>query len=320
MFLANVAPRSQLAKKLRGITMKTKYLTAFLILIVSLLFLTACKKEGVAPTKGVFIGGSQGIVINFEPFGVEENGIYTIFDTETLPIEVTLRNKGEYELQAGESAVKLLGPSQEEFSGISSWELKNKDSIDKISELVPEGGEETISFASDAKYTGEVIGLSEREWFANLEYDYETYLIIPEVCLKEDLTDTRICEVSEPKAFHVSGAPITINSVEESTAGKGIMALKIGISNVGGGKVTKQGEDFGVREELTYSLDDQDWECKSGGKVDEARLIDGQAEIVCKLKEPLTEDTLSTKQVKLTLEYRYRDLIQEKLSLKESAE
>ena len=69
--------------------MKIKYL-APLILIASLI-LTACTPEAAPPTKGVFIGGSQGIVINFEPFGVEEDGIYTTFDTETFPIEVTLQ-------------------------------------------------------------------------------------------------------------------------------------------------------------------------------------------------------------------------------------
>ncbi len=297
--------------------MKIRYLAPLFIIT---LLLTACSPEDAAPESKVFMGGSQGIVMEFEPFGVEENGIYTIFDTETFLLEVTLRNKGEYDLQTGEATVKLMGPSQEEFTGIPSWELSNSDAIDKISELIPEGGEETLSFADEALYGGEVVGLSERTWFASIDYDYETYLIIPEVCLKEDLTDERVCTVKESKAFHVSGAPITVNSVEEDTAGKGIMALKIMLSNVGGGKVTKPGEDFGVREELAFSIDDSDWECKSGGKVNEARLTNGQAEIVCKLKEALAEDTLATKQVKLTLDYKYRDLIQEKLGIKESAE
>lgn len=296
--------------------MKTKYWGLFLVL--SLLVLTACEAEQKAPTKGVFIGGSQGLMVNFEPFGIEEEGVYSVFDTETFPLEVTLRNKGEYELKAGEAKVKLMGPSPEEFTGISAWELKNKAVLDKIGELTPEGGEETLTFAQEAKYASKALGFMKRTWLANLEYDYQTYLIVPEVCLKEDLTDKRLCEVKEAKAFHVSGAPVTVNSVEEDTAGKGIMALKIKISNVGGGKVTKPDTDFGVREELAYSLDDKAWECKAGGKVNEARLVDGKAEILCKLKEPLAEDTLSTKQVKLTLDYKYQTITQEALGIKES--
>lgn len=290
------------------------------ILVFSFFLLTACQpKEQAKVEKGAFVGGSQGITAKFEAFGVEEDGFFTIFSSDTFPLEVTLSNKGEYEVQAGEVTVKLQGPSQSEFSGFPSWELPNQGIIDKVSELVPSGGEETIIFASDARYLTEVIGLVNRNWFANIEYNYQTYLIVPEVCLKEDLTDPRVCDVKEPKQFFVSGAPVTIVNVEEDTAGRGVVALKMTVRNVGGGRVTKLGEDFSATtEELSYSLDDPDWECKSAGKINEARLRNGEAEIVCKLINPLAEGTLATKQVKLTIDYKYRDIIQETLRIKES--
>ena len=121
-----------------------------------------------------------------------------------------------------------------------------------------------------------------------------------------------------PTSWFRIGAPVTATSVEEDTAGQGIMALKIKIKNSGTGKVTKVGENFGVYDRLTFSIDDDSWECKSSDKVNEARFIDGEAEIVCKLKTALVEDTLATKQVKITLDYMYRDLIQETLRIKES--
>lgn len=302
--------------------MMKKKILLITFLLASVLIVTSCQPNEETPaTKGAFIGGTQGIVTNFELFGVEEDGVYTIFNTETFPLEVTLMNKGEYELQPGDVTIELQGPSQSEFSGIASWRLLNTGVVDKISELTQSGGEETITFSSDAKYLTEVAGIVDRKWFANVEYNYQTSLIIPEVCLKEDLTDSRVCDVKEKKQFFVSGAPITITSVEEETAGKGIMALKIAVSNVGGGKVTMQGEDFSATtEKLSYSLDDPDWECKSAGKVNEARLRLGTAEIVCKLKSTLPANTLATKQVKLTLSYKYRDIIQETLRIKESAE
>jgi len=290
-------------------------------LVIALLFLTACNQQQQPTAKGAYLGGTQGLLAQFEPFGVEENGVYSIFDEETFPLELTLKNKGEYAVQPNEVSVKLLGPSQEEFTGMKAWELQNNQPLEGISELVPDGGEETMGFASDAKYAKEVAGVVEREWFANIEYHYQTYLLIPEVCLKEDLQDQRVCNVKEPKTYFVSGAPITVKAVEEDTAGKGIVALKILIGNAGAStaKVTKVGEDFGVRNVLSYSLDDPAWECKSAGKVNEARLDDGQAEIVCKLKEPLAENHVSTKQVKLTLDYKYRELISEKLRIKQSS-
>ena len=297
--------------------MKLKVISV--LILVTFLLLTSCqqgKKKQQAP--GSFIGGTQGVVAKFEAFGVEENGVYSIFDTETFPIEVTLTNKGEYELQPNEVMVELLGPSQSEFNGIASWKKSNLDIIDKISELVKEGGEETITFADEARYRSPVRGITERNWFANVEYNYKTFVIVPEVCLKYDLRDRRVCTVEEAKSFDVSGAPITIEGVTEDTAGRGIMALKFTLKNVAGGKVTLPNANFEVTDKLAYSLDDADWECKSGGKVNEARLINGLAEIVCRLKNPLAEAHLSTKQVILTLNYKYREIVQEKLAIKES--
>lgn len=295
--------------------------TVISLLIVSLLVLTACQQQQQPTARGAYLGGTQGLLAKFEPFGVEENGVYSIFDEETFPLELTLQNKGEYAIQPSEVTVKLLGPSQEEFTGMKAWELKNNQPLEGISELVPDGGEETLSFASDAKYAKDAVGLTEREWFANIEYHYQTYLLVPEVCLKEDLNDQRVCNVKEAKKYFVSGAPITVSAVEEDTAGKGIVALKIMIKNSGAptAKVTKPGEEFGVRNVLSFSLDDPAWECKSAGKLNEARLDDGLAEIVCKLKESLPQGHVSTKQVKLTLDYKYRELISEKLRVKQSS-
>ncbi len=286
-----------------------------------LLFVAGCEqsqKENVR--KGGFLGGSQVITAIFEPFGAEEEGIYTIFDTETFPISVVLKNKGEYLLQPNDLTVELIGPAKDEIEGITSWELKNKGVIEKIADLVPEGGEEILPFASAAKFKRGVTGFTDRQWFANIEYKYLTEIIVPEVCLKEDLQDTRVCQVREDKAFFVSGAPITAEAVKEDTAGKGIVALKILVKNVGGGRVTKLGQKFGVRDTLAFRIDDPAWDCKSSGRDDEARLIDGKTEIICKLKNPLPEDTIATKQIKVTLEYKYRELIQESLRIKESVE
>lgn len=292
-----------------------------LTLLVSLFLLVSCgSNSGTSTTvKGAYLGGTQGIEGTFEDFGVLENGVSSVFDSEDFPIEITLRNKGEYAVKAGEVVLHLLGPAKDEFSGISSWDLSNKGEIEIISDLLPQGGEESVSFATSAKYTKPVNGILDRSWFASIESKYQTYLIIPEVCLKEDLTDTRICEVKGSKTFSVSGAPIIVTGVEEETAGQGIMALRIKISNVGGGDVTKSSEAFDSNyQKLTYTVDDATWECKSGGKIGEARLVDKAAELLCKTKEPLAKDTLSTKQLRLTFDYKYRNLIDKKISLKQS--
>lgn len=293
---------------------------SLLAILILALGLTACSGQQQTQNKKAYLGGTNGLTANFEAFGVEEDGIFSIFDTESFPIELTLKNKGEYDVKPREVTVRLLGPAPNEFSGMASRELQNQQPIEKISELSPNGGEDTITFGTEVKYQSPIPGVIDREWFANIEYKYQTYALIPEVCLKEDLTDQRICEVKQAKEFFVSGAPVTVTKVEEDTAGRGIMALKFTVKNVGGGDVTKPGAEFGShKQELSYSLDDTAWECKSAGRINEARLVEGQAEIVCKLKQPLERNDLFTKQVKLTLNYAYRSIIQEKLRIKESA-
>ena len=296
------------------------------ILIISLLLgvflLTACSPStDTNLKKGAFIGGTQGVLAEFEAFGPEEEGVYTIFETESFPIEVRLSNKGEYDLQLGDVTVNLEGLSQNEFGGIPALSLNNVGIIDKVSELAPTGGEETISFSENVEYTADVIGFIDRKIFANLDYKYQTLAIVPEVCLKQDLTDNRICDVAEAKSFSVSGAPITVTSVEEESAGRGIVALRFKIKNVGGGKVTVVGEDFSATaDKIGFSLDDPAWECKAAGRVNEARLRDGETEVVCRLTEALSDKFLEVKQVKLTVDYKYRDLIQETVRIRESSE
>lgn len=288
------------------------------IILVSLFLLIGCTgttSQGGA--RGAFLGGTLGVVGEFENFGVLENNIPSIFDTESFPLEVTLKNKGEYRIRSNDVTVRLLGPVAD-FSGISSPALGNRGEIDPISELLATGGEETLTFATDARYTPRVTGVQEREWFASVEYKYQTYLVVPEVCMKEDLRDTRVCTVKERKTFYVSGAPITVSTVEENTAGQGIIALKITVRNVGTGQVTKFGDTFGTYDKLAFSTDDPVWECKSGGKVNEARLVNNEAEILCKTRTALPQGTLQTKQLGLTLDYLYRNQIQKKIAIKQS--
>jgi hypothetical protein len=291
----------------------------FLVLSTSLFLITGCTEQPTKVSGGsAYKGGTLGITGNFEPLGIEENGIYSVFDSETFPLDFTISNKGEYKIKPEDVTVKLLGPSKEEFSGIPAWEVKNKNDIEIISDLLPTGGEETLSFAADAKYLKPVSGAIEREWFANIEYKYQTYIIIPEVCLKEDLKDTRVCEVKGTKNFFVSGAPISVSAVTEDLSGQGIMAITLNVKNSGTGKVAKPTENFGTQDKFIYSIDDAGWECKSGGTIGEGRFNVGEAQILCKTKQPLAKGTLATKQLKVTLDYKYRDIISEKLMIKES--
>jgi hypothetical protein len=293
------------------------------LMLITALFLVGCEEEEKAPVASVFIGGSQGIVALFEPFGVQEDGIYTIYDTEGFPIELNIKNKGEEDIAAGDLIVRLKGINLADFEGIPSEMKSNAKVIEKVSEFNVEGGEEIIDFTplTDAEYKHSVTGFYQPDIFATIEYKYKTRALVPKVCFKEDLNDPSVCTVKEEKDVFVSGAPVTVQSVKEDVAGRGVMVLTFEIENAGGGKVTQVGEKFDPRYgRLTFSMktDPHLWECRSAGRENEARLIDGKETVTCRLREALAPDTLYTKQMELELSYLYQSVIQESIKIKES--
>jgi hypothetical protein len=292
-----------------------------LITALALALLMGCgPAEDTVPSVSPYIGGSQGIVVNFEDFGVVEEGIATIYEGETFPVEITLKNKGEEDVEAGALQITLKGISLADFEGLTSPKT-NEDLLEKVSEFNLQGGEDTVDMG-DARYLPEILtSFYLVDVFAEVVYPYKTHVAVPKVCFKEDLLDPSVCTVDEAKEVFSSGSPIKVTKVEEKRAGTGLIALEYQVENVGGGQVTKPGEVFDRRYgQIEYSVDPgsrpEDWECKSGGMENEARLADGRAVIRCKLKDALAEDTLYTKEIDITLSYDYKQLIQQSVKIK----
>lgn len=297
-----------------------------IFLMIGLLFLVGCPEgeDEVEQVESVFIEGTQGLVASFEPFGFQEEGVSTIYETDTFPIELSLQNKGEEPLEPGEVKVTLKGINLEDFENIPTDTLTNTERIEPISEFNPEGGEALMDFTpnENARYKYEVTGFYKPDIFATIEYQYRTRVIAPKICFKEDLSDPSVCTVREEKNYFVSAAPITVTSLTEDVRGRGIIDLAFVISNVGGGRSTKIGDTFDSRyDKVAYQIvsNPENWECRSAGLENEARLVDGQATVHCFLKEPLDEGELYTRQVELEISYLYRQVIQESLRIKESA-
>lgn len=294
------------------------------LVIFSLIFLVGCgegkEKQDIG---GAFIGGTQGMVASFEPLSILEDGVFTIFDTDDFPIEIVLKNKGEQEIDVGKATLKLLGPPPTAFDNIPEWTLKNTAKIEKISEFNLEGGEEIISFTPVTRgiYKEKVTGFTDITWNLEFSYDYKTHLIIDDVCFKGDVTNPKICEVKEAKKVSVSAAPIIVSAVAEDAGGKGIILLKIDINDAGQGEATIIGKEFDRRfDQVSFTIDEPEkWKCTSGGREGEARLIDGKAQIICRLNTPLGENELYVKPVRLTMDYTYKELLTENMRVKESA-
>ncbi len=300
----------------------SKKILAMFIIVFAALFIAGCEdgeKETTGPSP--YISGTKGITAEFEPMGIEDNGLYSLYENEEFPIQVLLKNKGEHDIESGDAKVKIYGILLEDFSGIESGTKTNSQEIEKISEFNEEGGEEIIDFGQNVKYTQEIPGtFYDLNVFASYTYSYKTYASVPNVCFKEDLRDERVCTVEESKDIFCSGAPIQVTSAEEKPAGSGIIELDFEIENVGGGRATIPGQEFSPQyDQVAFTIEPETernkWLCRAGARENEARLIDDKSTIRCKLREPLEEDALYTKAIGLTLSYDYRDIIQQKIRI-----
>jgi hypothetical protein len=306
--------------------MKKKHIFALFVLSL-LILITACEEE--EKLEGIpepFVGGSQGIIAEFEEIGLIEEGEYSFFEDELIPIQINFKNKGEAPVVIGDLKVELKGILIQDFSGIVSGVLTNTEIIEEVSEFNPDGGEIIIDFTptGGASYLQEITGTHYTiNPFIIYTYSYSTEALVPEVCFKEDLRDISLCNVKEKKQVFSSGAPVQVISVEEETAGTAKIRLIFEVENVGGGEVTTPGAEFNPSYgQIAYRLEPITerpyWECISGGRQNEAKLMGGKATIICRLLNPLPKDALYTKAIGLTINYDYRDVIQEKIRIKKT--
>ena len=299
-------------------------ITIPMLVIAALLLVSGCEEgEQKTVTESPYEGGSQGITASFEPFGVKEDSIATIYEDENFPVEITLKNKGEAAVPSGAVKLDLKGISPSDYNGID-FEKANSEELEAVSEFNPHGGEETVDFG-DAEYGVELKGsYYDATVFASYRYPYSTHAAVPNVCFNTDPQDETICTLEGKKEVFSSGAPVQIKAARETRAGANLIAVEFDVENVGGGQVTKPGEDFDTRYGMiTFSLDDTSepgsWECKLGGEENAGRLIDGKGTIRCKLKEPMEDETTYTKQLDMTIDYDYKDIIEQSVRIKKKA-
>jgi len=297
-----------------------------IIAVIAILFLSGCATTTTqSQSTSPYIGGTDGLVVKFQDMGIvsQESDMEEIYTGESFPIEVTLNNKGEEDLGIGDASVTLKGVLLSDFSGIVNGTVSNSELIEKVSDVNTAGGELTLDFTSgvdDAVYLRNMSGSHyDISVFGEVVYHYKTHIAVPRVCFKEDLQDKTICEVDEIKDVFSSGAPISVDKATEKRAGTGKIAIEFEVKNnhVNTGEVTKPNDAFNSHyEQLAFYPNEDTFVCKSGGKVNEGRFDeDGKITIVCTLKDAMPTDTLYEKELDLTLDYKYRELIQHQLRI-----
>ncbi|MBI4149047.1 hypothetical protein HY491_01240 [Candidatus Woesearchaeota archaeon] len=287
------------------------------LLILAMLVIAGCTGgEDTTTAPDPFVGSDDGLVADFQPMGLDEDGVETVFEEDAFDVVVNLKNKGEYDVPAGKALVRVLGIDTALF-GITNPLKSNANALEKISEFNTIGGEEDIDFGK-AKLQSIVGSFLDATFFSHVDYEYATFVNVPAACFKYDTNDLTICDIQGSKQVFSSGAPVRVSSVEEDIAGNKRIALTFQVDNVGGGRATIPASEFLSRfDRVRFGLSEQNWECKSAGSSTEARFTGARATIRC-VSPPLNPGDLFTKQVTLRLDYLYRGTIQHTVRIKKN--
>ena len=193
-------------------------------IILLFIFSTAaeCGTQVKEPdTATPYYGGTEGLVMKLLPPSQtsDTTGKYEVWEDETFHLELEVKNKGEYTVEAHEAEFELKGISQQDYSGLD-FTRDNEEDIDRVMQWL-EDGEITYVDFGDGKFERLVGRAHMANVFIVATYPYETEILVPNVCFKYDLNDDRICNVDETKETYHSGGPIDVGTAKELPAGKG---------------------------------------------------------------------------------------------------
>jgi hypothetical protein len=299
----------------------------FAVLMITM-FLTSCSKDqgNVAPSP--YYGGYEGLIAKLDVMGstTDSGATNDVWESEAFPISVELKNVGEYTIPAHEIQMDIRGISKADFTGIDFLK-DNPDAIEGASAFMPDGGSAYINFGQ-AKYNNLAGTYYDANVFLYYIYPYETYINVQNVCYKDNVKDTTICTVDETKRAYASGGPIQVGAVTEKYIGKGKIVVDIPIKNVqdGKAKAIKTDEFRPEWDEIYFTTRDSDWECKSRGNVNIARIthpnsIRGSEEVTITCTNNRIEAGANfIRPLTLTLSYYYEDWVNQVVRIRENPE
>ncbi len=292
-----------------------RYVLLGAILIFTFSFLTACESGDDRVVRSPWQGGMHGLVAEFDVGAIgtvgEGRQRASVWEDESFPVIAEFENLGEYTIPANKVEMRIIGISQNDFSGLS-FTKDNTEEIRGVTERF-DGGVYFADFGN-ARYHE----LSGSQYTARITleytYPYETYIQIPRVCYSYDVRDDSECRVDSSRKAFSSGGPIRVKTVDQSFIGRDKMMLEIKIEHVGsdGARMkARESDSFDDRQyEAYFSVDDPNWDCRSRhGHTNVVRIrSDGDQEgtIRCTY-ENLQEGENYVSALQLDLEYYYKD-------------
>lgn len=229
----------------------------FLVVLILLVFAVSACKKGSQPT-GVptnpFIGGTSGLVINFEADSPPPEVTDQAFPFKAI---IRLANEGESAVAKTDAEVKLVGFSASDFDNtaagtqVTQAELtvspigddlrpKTRDADGEILEGFTTFVEipQTKNLQADP-----VTGNTEYTFRADVCYKYRT-TIQARLCVLADLINigqTEVCNPNQAKSVFSSSSPVQVNNFREAVIGKDKVTFNFDIVHSGNGNIYQVG-------------------------------------------------------------------------------
>ena len=175
--------------------------------------------------------GSQGLVLKFLPGSPPQS----LYKGDPLNIVVEYSNKGAYDVSQGYLYISGYDKSYITFTTPFNLNLnsKGKSEFNPLGEL-----SNTYEFNEPAVSMPSNVDIYSPKFLVTACYKYKTEAF-KEVCIDPDpfsvAPQEKVCVVHDV-SFGTQGAPVAVNSVEETTSNNRVQ-FRVHVSNVGGGTV-----------------------------------------------------------------------------------
>ena len=216
-------------------------------LLSLLLLVAACKPSEKTVEITPFIGGTEGLAIEFTSDQRKE-----VFDSGEDPFDVVvkLENKGEHLVTKGKATVSIAGILPQSF-GKTEDDLRqnvNDDLIEKrrdpVGNILP-GPPVFVEFI-ELNHISPIVGTTlQFPLRASVCYDYKSD-VVSKICVRENILSPApdgLCLVEESKTASSSGAPVHVTRFIESARGKDKVSFTFDIKHVGTGLVFEPGSN-----------------------------------------------------------------------------
>jgi len=305
--------------------MDKKILSAFFI--ISLLSLVGCATDtGKTTTTTPFVGGSNGLEINFIVGEPPEEAL----DEGQFPfiVTVSVENKGEWDVAKEDATISLRGFRPADFNNPERSKNPDEDLaktyIDIDGNVIP-GTFTHVSF-DGFNYMGSLQASNIFPILADVCYGYGTRSQL-DICYLDDLTEANeVCEVKGPKPIYSSSAPVSVENLKEEIAGSDKVSFSFDIVHRGAGLLSvldsscNDADELANKNKVWVEVDTDLPGLICSGLIDGtdttgyATLYSGKRHIRCTQDVPGDGDYI--KKASVILKYDYKETIRTEILIK----